>query len=890
MPPFEESRLWRTSLAPRVGEDKSAEVRERLRTAFLRFRERATLMAAEIARDLPDYTVHDVTHLDSLWHLADLITGDAIDLTPTEAFVLGGAFLVHDLGNGLAAYPDGISSLRSSPVWDDTVALMLRPKLGRPPTAEELRAPDGDVERAVLSDVLRRLHAEHAERLALISWTDLGTHELFHLIEDSFLRLHFGKLIGRIAHSHWWPARNLSTEFSSVIGPPAGYPREWTIDPLMLASILRVSDAAHLDNARAPLWLKVIRKPSSSSVSHWIFQEKLHQPIREGDRLRFTSVPFNATEADAWWLCFDALQLLDNELASVDAILADSHRGQLAVRGVQGAGQPDRLFRWVETDGWLPVDTRIRVNDVAALASKLGGEQLYGNRPLVPLREMIQNGADAIRARSFLQSWPPERGELNVRTGKDSSGYFVEVADNGVGMSPTVMTSYLLDFGRSFWSGPQVSEEFPGLLASGFEPTGKYGIGFFSIFMWSRHVRVASRRHDAAIADTYVLEFKAGLDSRPLFRRASAPECLGDGGTIVRVWFDENPDAEDGILDSTASRVWPGEKKIVAACHWLCPTLDSNLFVRSHEDPRINVVRSSDWKNLSDSDLMERIATVFDLSDEGEDDATVYRGWSKNKLLKIVTPMLRPLIDDSGQLVGRLALVPSEWGQFWFDLGTITVGGLRAASLNGAAGVLVGASERASRDFAAPTISLSRFHAWLHEQEALVKSATDDSEALLECAATVRACGALPKILPLGVWHRGLVTADELRNWSPKPDQVIVISLDALGLLQRRLGHIELLPNVVAANSGHRPLITRNSRTGFGEDWPEGILQFEDLTLQGAVAELIAKLWGVPLELITDMFHDEREKVVVVGTASGRQVKTAATHLHLAELSKKLKS
>src|SRR5882762_6200874 len=131
MPPFEESRLWRKSLAPQAGLDKLADVRERLRTAFLRFRERAALLAAEIARDLPDYTVHDITHLDSLWHLADLITGDAVSLTPTEAFVLGGAFLVHDLGNGLAAYPDGIASLRSSPIWDDTVALTLRSELGR---------------------------------------------------------------------------------------------------------------------------------------------------------------------------------------------------------------------------------------------------------------------------------------------------------------------------------------------------------------------------------------------------------------------------------------------------------------------------------------------------------------------------------------------------------------------------------------------------------------------------------------------------------------------------------------------------------------------------------------------------------------------------------------
>jgi hypothetical protein len=875
MPPFEESRLWRDSLAVQAEHDRSAEVRERLRTAFLRFRERATLMAAEISRDLPDYTVHDVTHLDALWHLADLIAGDGIRLTPTEAFVLGGAFLIHDLGNGLAAYPDGIASLRSSPVWDDTVALVLRRELGRAPTADELRGPGTDVERVVTGDVLRRLHAEHAERLALVSWSDPGTHETFHLIEDSFLRLHFGKLIGRIAHSHWWSARNLPREFASIMGPPAGFPREWTIDPLMLAAILRVTDAAHLDNARAPLWLKVIRKPSSASAAHWIFQEKLNQPIRDGDRLRFTSLPFSAVEADAWWICFDALQMLDNELASVDAILADASRKQLCIRGVQGAGQADRLHRWVETDGWLPVDTRIRVNDVAALASELGGKQLYGDSPLVPLRELIQNGTDAIRARSFLQSWPPDRGEVHVRTGKDKVGYFIEVADNGVGMSPAVMTGYLLDFGRSFWSGPQVSEEFPGLLASGFEPTGKYGIGFFSIFMWSKHVRVTSRRHDAALADTYVLEFKAGLDSRPLFRKATTLECLNDGGTTVRVWFDQDPEGENGLLHSLASEMWSSEKKILAACRWLCPALDTNLFVQSYGEPEIASVKASDWKNLTDSELMKRIATVLDVSGQDDDDAIIDRGWTAKELLEIVTSMLRPLLDDSGNLVGRAALIPSAWRPFWFQVGVITIGGFRSADLNGAAGVLIGSSERAARDSARPTVSLARFHVWLHEQEALVKSATDDAGALLECAATVRSCGAMPEILPIGEWQRGLMTANDLRNWAPIPTEVIVISHDSLALLRRRFGVVELFSNVVAVNSGRRPLIRDQRSDHIGNDWPEDLMQYHELTLQGAVLHLIAELWRAPVKPLVELLYKERENVVV-GTASGRQIKTLA--------------
>src|ERR1044071_10449113 len=95
---FINSRLWQLSLALQSGDPEQGGPRERLRVAFLKCRERASMIAGEIAHDLPEFTVHDVTHLDALWEMADLIAGEGISITPTEAFVLGGAFLIHDLG------------------------------------------------------------------------------------------------------------------------------------------------------------------------------------------------------------------------------------------------------------------------------------------------------------------------------------------------------------------------------------------------------------------------------------------------------------------------------------------------------------------------------------------------------------------------------------------------------------------------------------------------------------------------------------------------------------------------------------------------------------------------------------------------------------------------
>ena len=100
-----QSHLWDHALAPR-DPDEHKEERERLRSAFVLFRERASVLALEIEKDLPGITVHDVTHLDALWELASLIAGDGYTLNPAEAFVLGGAILLHDLGMSLAATPN----------------------------------------------------------------------------------------------------------------------------------------------------------------------------------------------------------------------------------------------------------------------------------------------------------------------------------------------------------------------------------------------------------------------------------------------------------------------------------------------------------------------------------------------------------------------------------------------------------------------------------------------------------------------------------------------------------------------------------------------------------------------------------------------------------------
>lgn len=62
--------------------------------------------------------------------------------------------------------------------------------------------------------------------------------------------------------------------------------------------------------------------------------------------------------------------------------------------------------------------------------------------------------------------------------------------DDGIGMSERTITTSLLDFGKSFWSSDAVMQEFAGLLAKGLSATGRFGVGFFSVFVLGDVVRV----------------------------------------------------------------------------------------------------------------------------------------------------------------------------------------------------------------------------------------------------------------------------------------------------------------------------------------------------------------------------------------------------------------
>lgn len=815
------SELWTRTLGGEV--DSPSPHVERLRANFLRFREHATHLAAQIATDLPEYTVHDISHIDGLWIMADAVVGASYDLNPLEAFVLGGAFMLHDLAMSSAAFAGGEAELEGNQRWRDALALIVRRQTGRAPTAAELNEPDVETRRLLVRDLLRERHAAQAARLPFERFA--GASGEYYLIEDTDLRTTFGALMGNLGASHWADVSQLAGLFPTVLNPIPGMPTNWLVDPLKIACIVRACDAAHITSERAPGFLHTLRRLPPVSERHWTFQGHLQQPRVDGDRLVYTAGnPFSAHEAQAWWTCLDALRMVDSELRQCDALLADTGRDRFAAKSVASVSSPTRLQELIPTDGWVPVDASIRIGDVPGLVRKLGGEELYGPQGSVAVRELIENAADAIRALQALS--PRDDRQVVASLRHDSDGVWLVIDDNGIGMSASVMTGALLDFGTSYWGSGLMLDELPGLASTSFTPTGRFGLGFFSVFMLGSRVRVVSRRYDEAHSNTFVLEFGEGTAARPVFRRASIDERRPDGGTEVAVLLDASRLHSDGLLDLDAIERERGDS-LYDLTILQFPSLDVRLLATDRAGEKQTVCEPNDWLTISASRLFDRVVGAY------------RRRGIKDEERQLLCERMRT-IEADGHVFGRATFSPSDLyvGSGYYC--PITVGGARGGGgLGGAVGVIVGDPVSAARDRAIPAMPSSLIRDWATEQRVLWESDFSGLKEQFLLADFTQALGGDIGGLPVAATADRVFDVADLEAHLEGLDLVLLVPLYVWEMCQEYGGDFELDPSSLLISDATSHFTYWSTR------WP--LEEGEAASTMDLVHDAVARVWSMDL-------------------------------------------
>jgi Histidine kinase-, DNA gyrase B-, and HSP90-like ATPase len=223
--------------------------------------------------------------------------------------------------------------------------------------------------------------------------------------------------------------------------------------------------------------------------------------------------------------------------------------------------------------------------------NSLGGEMLYGSDPAAPFRELIQNALDAsdaleVRRRSKHAPAPHDPIEIEVEA-RDENAIQICIRDHGVGMTEYVLREVLPDFGRSIWSTVDEGTDAAYLLQKGLKPRGRFGIGFYSIFMIARQVRIATKPEDDS--PSHALTFEDGLEYRPLLTRLSDAERarLGASGTEItftlrddldRYQFHEMIQKPESIYDVLRS-----QDKLTKFLAMICPVANRRMKVRVND-------------------------------------------------------------------------------------------------------------------------------------------------------------------------------------------------------------------------------------------------------------------------------------------------------------------
>ena len=712
---YKQTTLWQAAFSHQS--DGLNLQRKKLSQAYEDFRERVAVLLTQIQRELPALTLHDITHVDALWRVASEIVGPEFSLNPAEALVLGGAFLLHDAAHCRAAYPGGVAQLRQTVEWRDAAAQ-------RELSEDQLTEGSSEFQ-TVLFDTLRVLHPQQARKLPFAKWND-GTGNLLHLFPQDELREAYGHIIGEISESHWYNPHELEAfATKTVTAPVCLAPAAWTVNPLKIAVLLRVADAAHIDAKRAPRLLLAMNRPGGISQEHWRFQARLNQPHCDVGRgeLVFSGSPFPATEQAAWWLAYDAACLADKELSAADHLLRDHRLQQLAAREVAGVRSPESFARNVPTEGWHPVDASLRISDIQSVVERFGGAKLYGDEPHLALRELLQNARDAVMASRALGALEEKEGAITVRLEERDGEDWLHVTDTGIGMSRYVLVHVLLDFGRSLWKDTALRREWPGLAATGFEAVGRFGIGFFSVLMLGKHVKVTTRRQTASNEGSetqWVLEFVQGIDSRPSLREPLPSEALKRHGTCISVRLVDKPKLFQikktslNFFRSLSTTIEEAPLTLAQVVGALAPALEVDVFTQEASDEKVKTVTAGDWREMEPLSLIDRIAPGR---------VALYPQWASNDL-DVATRNLSPMIGTNGEMQGRCAIVEHSDSLFGLQAGIVTVGGLHGGAIAGMAGIMAGnQADLLNRSVAIPIVEQDALSAWADNQANLLRTA-----------------------------------------------------------------------------------------------------------------------------------------------------------------------
>ncbi|WP_273567108.1 ATP-binding protein [Maribacter halichondriae] len=252
----------------------------------------------------------------------------------------------------------------------------------------------------------------------------------------------------------------------------------------------------------------------------------------------------------------------------------------------------------------------------------------------------------------------------------------MNITDNGIGMSQTIMTNELLDFGGSYWKSNRFKYDFQGIHSKGFESIGKFGIGFFSTFMLGEKITITSWKFGEAITNMKTLDFHDGLSSNPILRDPSEEEksLVIDRGTSITIKIKEDPFSKTGFIGNSQFK----DNTLFSLVKYFIPSPNVKITIEEL-DGNINTIKPNTIADLEFNDFIDHVHIIRKESI----DFTGIIDLFKKLNLELFE------IRDENRLYGKLAILPQVGNIGLSSTSIVLSNGIRINELGNFAGYIV---------------------------------------------------------------------------------------------------------------------------------------------------------------------------------------------------------
>lgn len=472
----------------------------------------------------PEYTDHSFIHLNEVLATAEsIITDESWDaITPEDVSAMIISVLLHDCAMHITE--DGFYSLirdtyspiksqyvseepKWSVMWSDYIAEAKRFNSDKLKSIFNDTKPVNDIpedkielstrDKLLIGEFVRRHHARIAHEIVFngVPGTDGKTLKL----SDEPKR-HFLDLCGFIAKSH---NMSLRQAVDKIPRPKRRIHLNTHVPFLM--SVLRISDYIQVQATRAPSQLLNIKSLISPiSKGEW----KKHDAILEishadedPEALFIDAEPQNALIfEDLRWLFGD----IQRELDEVWAVLGEvygryNEMSNLGVNIRRLRSSLDDINTYIEDKkpDFIPKVLKFRTADSEMMELLIA--PLYGSKPEIGIRELVQNSVDACLERDDIiekQNITVEKSEdydvcVSVIEYEDYGEVVIE--DYGVGMTLDIVENYFLNIGASFRNSDRWKKTHETEGSSDIHRTGRFGIGLLAAYLLGDELEVETR-------------------------------------------------------------------------------------------------------------------------------------------------------------------------------------------------------------------------------------------------------------------------------------------------------------------------------------------------------------------------------------------------------------